>query len=64
MNAKRKSDDSIVPAKRANKTGTPAAESVEERGSPKGNAIRHDLAPDTAPGTASHRGVRLRQVEM
>jgi hypothetical protein len=37
MNANRKSDDSIVPAKRANKTRTLAAELVEERGSPKGN---------------------------
>ena len=59
-----KSDDSIVPTKRTNKTGTPAAESVEERGSPKGNAARHDLAADTAPGTARHRGVRLRQVDI
>ena len=64
MNADRKSDDSIVPAKRTNKTGTPAAESVEERGSPKGNVARHDLAPDTAPRTVRPRGVRLRQVEI
>ncbi len=64
MYAVGKSDDSIVPAKRTNKTGTPAAESVEERGSPKGNADRHDLAADTAPGTARHRGVRLRLVEI
>ena len=39
MNANRKSDDPIVPAKRANKTGTLVAESAEERGSPKGNAL-------------------------
>jgi hypothetical protein len=32
-----KSDDPIVPAKRTNNAGTPAAESVEERGSPKGD---------------------------
>ena len=64
MHAVGKSDDSIVPAKRANKTGTPAAESVEERGSPKGNVARHDLAADTAPLNARHRGVRLRLVEM
>ncbi len=50
MNARRKSDGPIVPAKRANKAGTPAAESVEERGSPKGNVATHALAPDTAPG--------------
>ena len=41
MNANRKSDGPIVPAKRANKTGTPVAESAEERGSPKGNAASH-----------------------
>ncbi len=33
------SDGPIVPAKRANKTGTLVAESAEERGSPKGNAL-------------------------
>jgi len=43
MDVARESDDPIVPAKRANKTGArpsrnPAAESVEERGSTKGNA--------------------------
>jgi hypothetical protein len=31
------SDDLVVPRKRANKAGTPVAESVEERGSTKGN---------------------------
>jgi hypothetical protein len=36
MNANRKSHGLIVPEKRVNKTGTPAAESVEERGSPEG----------------------------
>ncbi len=64
MNANRKSDGPIVPAKRLNKTGTPAAESVEERGSPKGNAASHVLAPDTVPGSARHRRERLRLVEM
>jgi hypothetical protein len=35
------SDDSVVPAKRTNKTGPKAvAESVEERESAKGNAAR------------------------
>ncbi len=38
MHADRESDVSIVPAKRANKVGTPMAESVEEREAPKGNA--------------------------
>ncbi len=40
MYADGKSDGPIVPAKRTNKTGTPAAESVEERGSPKGKALK------------------------
>jgi hypothetical protein len=40
MYADGKSHDPIVPAKRANKAGTPAAESVEERGSPRGNDDR------------------------
>jgi hypothetical protein len=53
MHADRKSDGPIVPAKRANKTGTPAAELVEERGSLKGNDAQHVLVPDTAPGLAS-----------
>ena len=34
------SDDLVVPRKRANKAGTPVAESVEERGSTKGNGIQ------------------------
>ncbi len=58
MNANRKSDDSIVPAKRANEAGTPVAESAEERGSPKGNAVRHLLAPDTVP--AETQGIVVR----
>lgn len=38
MNEHGKSDTSVVPAKRANKAGDPAAESVEGRGVTKGNA--------------------------
>jgi hypothetical protein len=50
MHVSRESDDSIVPEKRANKAGTnAAAESVEGRGSTKGNATRILLAPDPAP---------------
>ncbi len=64
MHAHGKSDGPIVPAKRMNKTGTPAAESVEERGSPKGNAASHVLAPDTVPGYARHHRARLRLVEI
>ena len=54
MNADRKSDGPIVPAKRTNKTGTPAAESVEGRGPPKGNAAMRLLASDTAGRFAGH----------
>jgi RNA-directed DNA polymerase len=46
----RESDGPIVPKKRANKTELSAAESVEERGSTKGNATHTLLAPDTVPG--------------
>ena len=47
----RESDGPIVPRKRANKAGLKAAaESVEGRGSTKGNATRTLLAPDTVPG--------------
>ncbi len=51
MNVNRKSDDPIVPAKRANKTRTLAAEPAEERGSPKGNANQKAL-----PRTQRHNG--------
>ena len=44
------SDGPIVPAKRANKAGTLAAEFVEERGSPKGNADQK-----ASPRTQSHK---------
>ena len=51
MHVSRESDGPIVPKKRANKAGpTVAAESVEGRGSTKGNATRTLLAPDAAPG--------------
>ena len=43
MNAKRKSDEPIVPSNRANKAGTePAAESAEERDSAKMNTVQTD----------------------
>ncbi|MEN6426049.1 MAG: reverse transcriptase domain-containing protein [Phycisphaerales bacterium] len=51
MHATRESDGPIVPEKRANKAGPKAAaESVEGRGSTKGNATRTLLAPDAEPG--------------
>ena len=40
MHAVEESDDLVVPSKRANKAGTPAAESVEGRGSTKGKVIQ------------------------
>jgi RNA-directed DNA polymerase len=58
----RESDDSIVPKKRANNAVTmscmesTAAESVEERGSTKGNAKRTLHVPDSVPG---RRGMGL-----
>ena len=57
MHVTRESDGPIVPEKRANKADRTmlrmvpaAAESVEGRGSTKGNAARTVLAPDTGPG--------------
>ena len=39
MNANRNSDDFVVPSTRGNKAGTPVADRVEERRSPKGSAV-------------------------
>jgi hypothetical protein len=64
MNANRKSDGPIVPAKRANKAGTPVAESVEERGSLKGNALARVFAPDTELGYADYKCESCGIVEM
>jgi hypothetical protein len=51
MHVFRESDGPVVPEKRANKAGLmAAAESVEGRGSTKGNAERTLLAPDSEPG--------------
>ena len=51
------SDDLVVPTKRANKAGLwAAAESVEGRGSTKGNACLAGPGPDTAPGNAGRSG--------
>ena len=63
MYARGKSDGLVVPAKQANKAGTPVAESAEERGPPKGNVACYLLAPDTEPEHAWHRGERQRLVE-
>ena len=59
MHVSRESDGPIVPEKRANKAGLKAAaESVEGRGSTKGNAERTLLAPDTEPGKRRRIGLR------
>lgn len=50
MHVAGESDGSIVPEKRANKTGTPVAEFVEERGPPEGNVTQYAFVPDTVPG--------------
>ncbi len=62
-----KSDDPIVPAKRANKGDTrpgraSPAESVEERGSPKGNADQKASPRTQSHNGGSHRLGRVRQV--
>ncbi len=64
MNGNRKSDNPILPAKRANKAGIPVAESAEERGLPKGNAPCHKTALDTEPDNAGKGDKMLRQDRM
>ncbi len=57
MHAPGQSDGLVVPEKRANNIGVPpVAESVEGRGSTKGNATRTLHAPDAEPGK---RGIGL-----
>ena len=58
MHAAEESDDPIVPGKRTNKTGTPAAEFVEGRGFTRGERVSVLLTPDTVPDHASHRRSR------
>ena len=59
MHVFRESDGLVVPKKRANKAGPlAAAESVEGRGSTKGNDGQALLAADTAPRKAWHRHAR------
>jgi RNA-directed DNA polymerase len=57
------SDDPVVPAKRTNKVGPlAAAESVEGRGSTKGNVFAVGRAPDTAPDQRVDRLEGVREV--
>jgi hypothetical protein len=59
-----KSDDFVVPTKLANKTGTPAAESMEGRESPKSSCVRFAIAPDTVTDKAVGAKVHARHVAM
>jgi RNA-directed DNA polymerase len=62
MHVSRESDGPIVPAKRANKAGQPAAaESVEERGSTKRNVFAVGHARDTEPNQRVDRLEGVRQ---
>ena len=47
------SDGSIVPEKQANKTGTPVAELVDERGPPKGKVVQCAFVPVSVPGNTN-----------
>ncbi len=62
MHVAGESDGPIVPAKRANKARTLAAESVEERGSPKGNADQRVSPRTQSQDGGSNRLGRVRQV--
>ena len=53
MNANRNSDEFVVPTKWANKAGTPVAESMEGRRSPKSRYVRLAVTPDTVPETVT-----------
>ena len=62
MHVSGESDDLIVPTKRANKAGpSAAAESVEGRGSTKGNVLAVGRVPDTAPEQRVDRLEGVRQ---
>lgn len=66
MNVAGESDDPIVPAKRANKAGRPekgqpAAESVEGRGSTKGNAMQTAACRTQCRGSVSNGLQRVRE---
>ena len=60
MHVSGESDDPIVPAKPANKTGQPEAESAEGRGSAKGNTFQTaaDRAQDRSHVSNGVEGVR------
>jgi RNA-directed DNA polymerase len=62
MHASGESDGPVVPTKRANKAGQPAAaEPAEGRGSTKGNVLAVGRAPDAEPGQRVDRLEGVRQ---
>jgi len=64
MHVFRKSYDFVVSTKLANKTGTPVAESMEGRRSPKSSCVRFAIAPDTVPDHAVRANSHARHVAM
>ena len=61
MHADEDSDEVVVPAKRSNKEGSPSAETVEGRASPKGNGGQATAVRTPSRGTASNRLEAVRQ---
>jgi RNA-directed DNA polymerase len=62
MDADEKSDEGIVPMKRPNKGGSPPAEVVEGRPSPKGNVGQAGAVRTQGRGAASNGLARVRQM--
>ena len=61
MHADEDSDEVVVPAKRSTKEGSPSAETVEGRASPKGNGGQATAVRTPSRGTASSRLAAVRQ---
>ncbi len=61
MHADEDSDEVVVPAKRSNKEGSPSAETVEGRASPKGNGGQATAVRTPSRGIASNRLEAVRQ---
>ncbi len=61
MHADEDSDEVVVPEKRSNKEGSPSAEIVEGRASPKGNGGQATAVRTPSRGIASSRLEAVRQ---
>ncbi len=61
MHVDEDSDEVVVPAKRSNKEGSPSAETVEGRASPKGNGGQATAVRTPSRGIASNRLEAVRQ---